>query len=249
MENMMASFSSKEFGQIRVIQEKGKCLFCGLDIAKTLGYKRPADAVTAHCKGSVIRRVPTSGGEQPIKFIPEGDVYRLIVQSKLPAAVRFERWVFDEVLPTIRKHGGYLGESLMEQIERDPEILFRFADALVKERRENKALRKELLNLKPKAEFYDAFVNPGDCTNIRATAKELNVPERLFCKYLQHKKYLYRAPAGNLMPYAGPFRRGLFIVRDFYNRDTGFFGCYTLFTPAGKDELRRQLAEIEAWQR
>ena len=249
MENMMASFSSKEFGQIRVIQEKGKCLFCGLDIAKTLGYKRPADAVTAHCKGSVIRRVPTSGGEQPIKFIPEGDVYRLIVQSKLPAAVRFERWVFDEVLPTIRKHGGYLGESLLEQIERDPEILFRFADALVKERRENKALRKELLNLKPKAEFYDAFVNPGDCTNIRATAKELNVPERLFCKYLQHKKYLYRAPAGNLMPYAGPFRRGLFIVRDFYNRDTGFFGCYTLFTPAGKDELRRQLAEIEAWQR
>lgn len=249
MENMMASFSSKEFGQIRVIQEKGKCLFCGLDIAKALGYKRPADAVTAHCKGSVIRRVPTSGGEQPIKFIPEGDVYRLIVQSKLPAAVRFERWVFDEVLPTIRKHGGYLGESLMEQIERDPEILFRFADALVKERRENKALRKELLNLKPKAAFYDAFVNPGDCTNIRATAKELNVPERLFCKYLQHKKYLYRAPAGNLMPYAGPFRRGLFIVRDFYNRDTGFFGCYTLFTPAGKDELRRQLAEIEAWQR
>ena len=249
MENMMASFSSKEFGQIRVIQENGKCLFCGLDVAKALGYKRPADAVTAHCKGSVIRRVPTSGGEQSIKFIPEGDVYRLIVQSKLPTAVQFERWVFDEVLPTIRKHGGYLGESLMEQIERDPEILFRFADALVKERRENKALRKELLNLKPKAEFYDAFVNPGDCTNIRATAKELNVPERLFCKYLQHKKYLYRAPAGNLMPYAGPFRRGLFIVRDFYNRDTGFFGYYTLFTPAGKDELRRQLAEIEAWQR
>ena len=176
-------------------------------------------------------------------------MYRLIAHSKMPAAVRFEHWVFDEVLPTIRKHGGYLGESLMEQIERDPEILFRFADALVKERRENKALRKELLNLKPKAAFYDAFVNPGDCTNIRATAKELNVPERLFCKYLQHKKYLYRAPAGNLMPYAGPFRRGLFIVRDFYNRDTGFFGCYTLFTPAGKDELRRQLAEIEAWQR
>ena len=191
----------------------------------------------------------TAGGKQQLSFIPEGDVYRLIVHSKLPTAVRFEHWVFDEVLPTIRKHGGYLGESLLEQIERDPEILFRFADALVKERRENKALRKELLNLKPKAEFYDAFVNPGDCTNIRATAKELNVPERLFCKYLQHKKYLYRAPAGNLMPYAGPFRRGLFIVRDFYNRDTGFFGCYTLFTPAGKEELRRRLPEIKEWQR
>ncbi|OUQ39193.1 BRO family protein [Faecalibacterium sp. An121] len=252
MENMMASFSSKEFGQIRVIQENGKCLFCGLDVAKALGYKNNRKALTDHCRCVTKRYAPHP--QSPNKtiemaFIPEGDVYRLIVHSKLPTAVRFERWVFDEVLPTIRKHGGYLGESLLEQIERDPEILFRFADALVKERRENKALRKELLNLKPKAEFYDAFVNPGDCTNIRATAKELNVPERLFCKYLQHKKYLYRAPAGNLMPYAGPFRRGFFIVRDFYNRDTGFFGCYTLFTPAGKDELRRQLAEIEAWQR
>lgn len=249
MENMMASFSSKEFGQIRVIQENGKYLFCGADVTKALGYSNSRDALRRHCKGVVKRDTLTEGGQQQISFIPEGDVYRLIVHSKLPTAVRFERWVFDEVLPTIRKHGGYLGESLMEQIERDPEILFRFADALVKERRENKALRKELLSLKPKAAFYDAFVNPGDCTNIRATAKELNVPERLFCKYLQHKKYLYRAPAGNLMPYAGPFHRGLFIVRDFYNRDTGFFGCYTLFTPAGKDELRRQLAEIEAWQR
>ena len=211
--------------------------------------RRVNDLLEALLSTAPKRDTLTEGGQQQISFIPEGDVYRLIVHSKLPTAVRFERWVFDEVLPTIRKHGGYLGESLMEQIERDPEILFRFADALVKERRENKALRKELLNLKPKAEFYDAFVNPGDCTNIRATAKELNVPERLFCKYLQHKKYLYRAPAGNLMPYAGPFRRGFFIVRDFYNRDTGFFGCYTLFTPAGKDELRRQLAEIEAWQR
>ena len=249
MENMMASFSSKEFGQIRVIQENGKCLFCGLDVAKALGYKRPADAVTAHCKGSVIHRPQSPDKRIEMAFIPEGDVYRLIVHSKLPNAVKFERWVFEEVLPTIRKYGGYLGESLMEQIQQDPDVLFRFAEALLKERKDNNALRKELLALKPKAEFYDAFVNPGDCTNIRATAKELNVPERLFCKYLQHKKYLYRAPAGNLMPYAGPFRRGLFIVRDFYNRDTGFFGCYTLFTPAGKDELRRQLAEIEAWQR
>lgn len=242
-------FRNQMFGEVRILQEDGKCLFCASDVAKALGYSNPRDALRRHCKGVVKRDTLTEGGQQQISFIPEGDVYRLIVHSKLPTAVRFERWVFDEVLPTIRKYGGYLGESLLEQIERDPEILFRFADALVKERRENKALRKELLNLKPKAEFYDAFVNPGDCTNIRATAKELNVPERLFCKYLQYKKYLYRAPAGNLMPYAAPFQRGLFIVRDFYNQDTGFFGCYTLFTPAGKDELRRLLPEIEAWNK
>lgn len=245
----MTCFNNPAFGQIRVIQADGKYLFCASDVAKSLGYKRPADAVTAHCKGSVIYRLPTAGGEQLAKLIPEGDVYRLIVHSKLPNAVKFERWVFEEVLPTIRKYGGYLGESLMEQIQQDPDVLFRFAEALLKERKDNNALRKELLALKPKAEFYDAFVNPGDCTNIRATAKELNVPERLFCKYLQHKKYLYRAPAGNLMPYEAPFRRGFFIVRDFYNHDTGFFGCYTLFTPSGKDEIRKQLAEILAWKK
>lgn len=245
----MTCFNNPAFGQIRVIQADGKYLFCASDVAKSLGYKRPADAVTAHCKGSVIYRLPTAGGEQLAKLIPEGDVYRLIVHSKLPNAVKFERWVFEEVLPTIRKYGGYLGESLMEQIQQDPDVLFRFAEALLKERKDNNALRKELLDLKPKAEFYDAFVNPGDCTNIRATAKELNVPERLFCKYLQHKKYLYRAPAGNLMPYEAPFRRGFFIVRDFYNHDTGFFGCYTLFTPSGKDEIRKQLAEILAWKK
>ena len=153
MENMMASFSSKEFGQIRVIQENGKCLFCASDVAKALGYAKPENAIGRHCRCTLKRGTPhpqSPNKMMEMVFIPEGDVYRLIVHSKLPAAVRFERWVFDEVLPTIRKHGGYLGESLMEQIERDPEILFRFADALVKERRENKALRKELLNLKPK---------------------------------------------------------------------------------------------------
>lgn len=244
----MNVFESQEFGRIRIIQEKGKCLFCASDIARALGYKRPADAVTAHCKGSVIRRLPTAGGEQAVKFIPEGDVYRLIIHSKLPTAVKFERWVFDEVLPTIQRYGGYLSESLVKQIEREPEVLFRLAEALVKERKDNSALRKELLNLKPKADFYDTFVDPCDCTNIRATAKELEIPERLFCRYLQYKKYLYRAPAGKLMPYAGPFRRGLFIVRDFYDHKNRFYGCYTLFTPAGKDEMRRLLPEIRAWK-
>ena len=249
MKNAVSIFRNQMFGEIRILQESGKCLFCGADVAKALGYSNPRKALSDHCKGVTKRDTLTAGGMQKLSFIPEGDVYRLIVHSKLPNAVKFERWVFEEVLPTIRKYGGYLGESLMEQIQQDPDVLFRFAEALLKERKDNNALRKELLALKPKAEFYDAFVNPGDCTNIRATAKELNVPERLFCKCLQHKKYLSRAPAGNLMPYEAPFRRGFFIVRDFYNHDTGFFGCYTLFTPSGKDEIRKQLAEILAWKK
>ena len=100
-------FNNPEFGELRTIEEGDKIYFVASDAAKMLGYKRPADAVTAHCKGSVKRRLPTNGGMQEMKVIPEGDLYRLIANSELPSAEKFESWVFDEVLPAIRKTGGY----------------------------------------------------------------------------------------------------------------------------------------------
>lgn len=84
-------FKNEKFGEIRTVEENGKVLFCGNDVAKALGYKRPADAITAHCKGSVIYRILTDGGEQNVKFITEGDIYRLAAKSKLPGADEFER--------------------------------------------------------------------------------------------------------------------------------------------------------------
>ena len=100
-------FENSEFGELDVIIIDGAPWFPATDCAKKLGYSRPADAITAHCKGSAKHRVLTKGGEQLMKYIPEGDLYRLITQSKLLRAKRFERWVFDEVLPTIRKTGSY----------------------------------------------------------------------------------------------------------------------------------------------
>jgi len=98
--NELMVFNNPEFGTIRTIEESGKVLFCGNDAAKALGYKRPKDAVSAHCKGAVKRRTLTKGGEQEMLFIPEGDIYRLAAKSELPGAERFESWIFDEVLPT-----------------------------------------------------------------------------------------------------------------------------------------------------
>lgn len=98
--NNLQIFNNAKFGEIRTIEENGTVLFCGSDIARALGYARPNDAISAHCKATVKRRTPISGKIQEINFIPEGDVYRLIAHSKLPAAEQFERWVFDEVLPT-----------------------------------------------------------------------------------------------------------------------------------------------------
>ena len=105
--NELMVFNNPEFGTIRTIEESGKVLFCVNDAAKALGYKRPKDAVSAHCKGAVKRRTLTKGGEQEMLFIPEGDIYRLAAKSELPGAERFESWIFDEVLPSIRRAGSY----------------------------------------------------------------------------------------------------------------------------------------------
>ena len=106
--NQMEIFKNPEFGSIRVIEENGKYLFCGTDVAAALGYSNPRDAIIRHCRYVVKRDAPhpqSPDRKISMTFIPEGDLYRLIVHSKLPSAEQFERWVFDEVLPTIRKHG------------------------------------------------------------------------------------------------------------------------------------------------
>jgi prophage antirepressor-like protein len=105
--NALHVFKSKAFGQLRTIEEDGKILFCASDVAKALGYSNPRDAISRHCRGVVKRDAPTQGGVQAIAFIPEGDVYRLITHSKLPGAEKFESWVFDDVLPSLRKDGYY----------------------------------------------------------------------------------------------------------------------------------------------
>lgn len=108
MTNELQIFNNPEFGTIRTLTIDNKTLFCANDVAKALGYARPADAISAHCKGSVKHRVLTNGGPQLMTFIPESDLYRLTFKSKLPAAEKFTDWVTEQVLPSIRKNGGYI---------------------------------------------------------------------------------------------------------------------------------------------
>ncbi|EKC47814.1 Prophage antirepressor, partial [human gut metagenome] len=159
-----------------------------------------------------------------------------IVHSKLPAAEKFEHWLFDEVVPTIRKTGGYMTDSLLERIQKEPAVIMEFAQALIREKNRVKALEVELNTAKPKADYYDAFINPDDCTNIRTTAKELKIPERKFVQFLLKEKYLFRSPSGQLLPYNKDSNAGLFIVRDFVTYC--YTGSQTYFTPKGKEVIR-----------
>lgn len=116
--NELQFFNSEEFGEIRTAEIDGKPYFVGTDVAKALGYSNPRKAILDHCKGVTKRDTPTSSGIQSMSYINEGDLYRLIMKSKLPSAEKFESWVMDEVLPTIRKTGSYQKPlTTVEQIQ------------------------------------------------------------------------------------------------------------------------------------
>lgn len=109
--NGIQIFNNPEFGSIRTLEIDGKPYFVGKDIADMLGYSNSRRALKDHCRWVTFRYVPHPQNPEKeigMSFIPESDIYRLIVRSKLPAAEKFERWVFDEVLPSIRKSGGYI---------------------------------------------------------------------------------------------------------------------------------------------
>ena len=141
--NELMIFNNPEFGEIRTIEEDGKVLFCGSDVAKALGYNEPHKAVARHCRGGMKRPILTNGGEQEMSFIPESDLYRLVFSSKLPTAEKFTDWVTGEVLPSIRKHGAYLTPETLEAAILNPDTMIRLCTALKDEQDKRKALEEK----------------------------------------------------------------------------------------------------------
>lgn len=233
--NQMETFKNPEFGSIRIVVDGEKYFFCGMDVARALGYKDTVNALKAHCKedGVAFYHLTDSlGREQKAKFISEGNLYRLIVHSKLLSAERFERWVFDEVLPSIRQHGAYITKEKLWEVATSPEALLKLCSDLLAEREKNAALQADNARLQGKAVYYDLFIDLRHSTNLRTTAKELEVPERRFVRFLLERRYVYRAPSGCVLPYTKGSNEGLFCVKDFCRN--GHTGSYTLVTPKGK---------------
>lgn len=125
--NDMKIFENSGFGAVRVVDVNGEPWFVASDIAKALGYERPNDAVNTHCKKvNKFSYGDMPQGAQPYNIIPESDVYRLIMRSNLKNedVERFQTWVVEEVLPAIRKHGGYLTPAKLEEALTDPDTIF-----------------------------------------------------------------------------------------------------------------------------
>lgn len=250
MEIEMSVFESDEFGPLRTALIDGVPWFVGRDVAAALGYSNTGKAVASHVDAEDRQIIQSSQNgnfgipNRGMAIINESGVYSLILSSKLPGAKRFKRWVTAEVLPCIRRHGGYLTDTLAGQAIGHPEMVCQMADAMLNERQRNRQLERELSDARPKADYYDAFVSPDGCTNIRATAKELDVPERKFTKFLQLNGYLYRNRAGTLLPYAKERNRPLFHVREACVN--GRMRPYTVITPKGKGLFMGMADKIRA---
>ena len=241
MENKLMIFENETFGKIRTLNLNGEPWFVAVDVCSVLDLSNPTIAVSRLDEDE--RAKFNLGRQGDATIVNEPGLYTLVLGSRKPKAKAFKRWITHEVIPAIRKYGGYMTKSLLEQVLENPNLIYEFARRMLAEQQKNERLRQELDRAKPKADYYDAFIHPESCTNIRATAKELKVPEKMFTAFLVRKRYLYRAPSGGLMPYAKAADDGLFFVKD-YIAVNGHQGVYTLVTPKGKALFLSMLGEI-----
>nr|DAL87231.1 MAG TPA: repressor domain protein [Caudoviricetes sp.]DAR75159.1 MAG TPA: repressor domain protein [Caudoviricetes sp.] len=245
-------FNNAEFGEIRVMLIDDDPWFVGKDIAAALGYKDTINALKAHVDEQDKRgwRITTPSGEQQATIINESGLYSLIFSSKLESAQRFKHWVTHEVLPSIRKHGMYMTDNLLETAIANPDFVIGLIQNMKAEKEksvalqtQNKQLCEKNEEMQPKADYFDDLVAWNVSTNFRSTAKELRIPERLFIKMLISDGYIYRDKNKGILPKAGK-GDGLFAVKEYCNQKNKHGGVQTRVTPKGRETFRLLYASI-----
>lgn len=245
-------FNNAEFGEIRVMLIDDDPWFVGKDIAAALGYKDTVNALKAHVdeQDKAGWRITTQFGEKETTIINESGLYSLIFSSKLESAQRFKHWVTHEVLPSIRKHGMYMTDNLLETAIANPDFVIGLIQNMKAEKEKNAALQtqnKQLCEkneeMQPKADYFDDLVAWNVSTSFRSTAKELRIPERLFIKMLISDGYIYRDKSEGILPKAGK-GDGLFAVKEYCNQKNKHGGVQTRVTPKGRETFRLLYASI-----
>jgi len=249
MQNAIQIFENREFGQLGILTIDGKQFFPAVECAATLGYKNPNDAVTRHCPHSVKHAVGVQTGVKADgtpafqtvdkAFIPEGDLYRLIIRSKLPNAIKFERWVFDEVLPSIRKHGAYINEDVIRRMQEDSEYNAELLRNLAAEQRRNTALSNKVALLSPKAHYHDVILLCPDTMPITLIAKDYGMTATAFNK-LRHTMKIQHKIGGVWVLYKDHQSFG-YTVTHTYSKNGVTAWIHTRWTQRGRLFLYEQL--------
>lgn len=228
-----------ENNDVRTVEMNGEPWFVLKDVCKVLGiskYRDAAERLDDDERAPV--RVDTLGGAQEMTAVNESGLYNVILRSDKPEAKPFRKWVTSEVLPSIRKNGGYIaGQEQLTPSELMAKALPVANKTLAEREARISELKVQNAIMQPKAEYFDELVDRNLLTSFRETAKQLGVEEKKFISFLMEKKYIYRDKKAKLMPYADK-NNGLFEVKECFNEKTKWSGTQTLITPKGREMFR-----------
>ena len=229
-----------ENNDVRTVEMNGEPWFVLKDVCGVLGLSTPA-RVAERLDGDEVSQThftDSIGRKQETTVINESGLYSVILRSDKPEAKPFRKWVTSEVLPSIRKNGGYIaGQEQMTPEELMAKALLVANKTLAERDARISELTVQNTIMQPKAEYFDELVDRNTLTNFRETAKELGISEKAFIRFLIDKKYIFRNQRGKLMPYADR-SDGWFEVKECYNEKTNWSGIQTLVTPKGREAFR-----------
>ena len=238
-------YKNEQFGEIRTVNISGEPWFVGKDVAEVLGYSKPLNALATHVEedDSLKQGLTDSLGRiQQTIIINESGLYSLILSSKLPSAKEFKHWITSEVLPSIRRHGAYLTDDMVEKVLTDPDTIIRLAQQ-IKEAKAQLAQAEDTIRLmEPKAAYYDTVAESRGSLNFRETAKLFKINERDFIAFLIEQKMVYRNSRGKIVPYAEYNGKYFEMGEVTYNSSVGQRSTvYTRITPQGRQAIHNRL--------
>ena len=237
--------------KVRTVWHEGNVWFVAKDVAECLGFTHPQSAIIDHCNHAKVLK----GGETPlltssprgINIIPESDVYRLVMRSKLPAAEQFQTWVCEEVLPSIRKTGGYgrvvPASPTATKPQTEDQLILEAMQVLLSR---TETLKAELAEAKPKADYYDTLVDDRDHLTFTEAGKLFGMSARSLAAFLRDAKgtphhWLFKGFDGANIPYQPIIDRGLMKVKHRTSSLNGMPCTQGYFTPKGIEALRKLL--------
>lgn len=236
----MQIFKNEQFGEIRTVVIDGEPWFVAVDVCRALEIVNSRDALTRideDEKGVVLTDTP--GGKQEVTTVNEPGLYSLVLGSRKPEAKVFKRWITHEVIPSIRKNGGYIaGQETMSDVELMARALIVAQNVIEEKNRQISGLTEENLLMKPKAEYFDDLVDRKLLTNFRDTAKEFHIGQKRFIAFLTDNGYAYRDAKGRILPHQKHIDAGLFELKECRSERSRWAGMQTLITPRGRETFR-----------
>lgn len=246
MDNKIIAFTNPEFGEVRTLNIENEPWFVAADVCKALEIGNPTDAMRRlDADERTLVSIEGASNGLSVNAVNEPGLYTLVLGSRKPEAKAFKRWITHDVIPSIRKNGGYISgqetlspEELMAKALLVAQKTIEEKDALISRTSvELSAVKVENEIMRPKAGYFDEVVDRNLLTNFRETAKELGIKPKTFVNFLIEKKYIYRDKRGKLLPYEDK-NDGLFEVKECFNEKTQWAGTQTLVTPKGRETFR-----------